>query len=315
MTALRATSRWAVSGTPIQNSLLDFHGLFKFLHFPPYDDPKVFDDDISNMWRVRPVNEAVETFKKLLSCVMIRRTKAVLDLPSRDDRLMRVPFSKEEQEYYRRIEQPVVDMLDRTTESGNQTNVPWMTTIQQINRLRLVCNLGVFVPSQSICFPQPGSMDERTSVMNARYSMAGDSCAQCLQPVEASTLGSGLRDTTQTQVYYSACCRFYCADCSALLHYQSPDPCACVEQPQPCQLRLFVSFLSTPRLTPTDDLSPSSMEWDHADDISSKVWALVSQIRSCPQEKQWVYEKLQTHFNANLLLVSYSHLGHQVSTW
>ncbi|KAF7449421.1 HepA Superfamily II DNA-RNA helicase- SNF2 family [Pyrenophora tritici-repentis] len=122
MTAIRATSRWAVSGTPIQNSLLDFHGLFKFLHFSPYDDPKVFDDAISNLWRVKPVDEAAETFKKLLSCVMIRRTKAILDLPSRDDKLMRVPFSHEEEEHYRQIEQPVVDMLDRTTEKCVHTH-------------------------------------------------------------------------------------------------------------------------------------------------------------------------------------------------
>jgi hypothetical protein len=286
MAALRATSRWAVSGTPIQNSLLDFHGLFKYLHFTPYDDPKVFDDDISNMWRVKAVEEAVETFKKLLSCVMIRRTKAILDLPTRDDTLIRVPFSHEEEDYYRRIEYPVIDMLDANTEGGSQPNVPWMIAIQQINKLCLICNLGVFDPSQSSCIPQIGTIDERTSVMNARFSMGGESCAQCLHLVEALTLSSGLRDTTRPQVYHSACSKFYCADCSALLQYRSPDPCTCIEQPRPCQLRPLISLLSTPLLTPTDGLSPSSMDWDHTSDISSKVWALVSQIRSCPHEKQ-----------------------------
>jgi hypothetical protein len=286
MTALRATSRWAVSGTPIQNSLLDFHGLFKFLHFSPYDDPKVFDDDLSNMWRVKPVDEAIERFKRLLSCVMIRRTKAILDLPSRDNILMRVPFSHEEKELYSRIEQPVVDMLDRTTESGSQTNVPWTTAIQQINKLRLVCNLGVFTPSHSIYLPQSRIIDKRTSVMSARYSMGGELRSRCLQPFEASRFSSGLRDTTQPQVYYSACSRFYCADCSALLEHRSPDPCACMEQSRPCQLHVLASILPSPRLTPTDDLSPSSTEWDHTNNISSKVWALVAQIRACPQEKQ-----------------------------
>ncbi|KAJ5064931.1 SNF2 family N-terminal domain-containing protein [Bipolaris maydis] len=118
ITALQATSRWAVSGTPIQNSLLDFYGLFKFLHFSPYDDPSVFDDDVTNLWRVKPAEEAAEAFKKLLSCVMIRRTKAILDLPSRDDKLIRVPFSHEEEKHYRQIEQPVVDMLDHQQTSS-----------------------------------------------------------------------------------------------------------------------------------------------------------------------------------------------------
>ncbi|EUC41874.1 hypothetical protein COCMIDRAFT_53050, partial [Bipolaris oryzae ATCC 44560] len=237
ITALQATSRWGVSGTPIQNSLLDFYGLFKFLHFSPYDDPRAFDDDITNLWRVRPAEEAAEAFKKLLSCVMIRRTKAILDLPSRTDKLIRVPFSHEEEKHYRQIEQPVVDMLDRATESGCQTNVPWMTAIQQINKLRL-----------------------RTALMNARYSMGGELCAQCLQPIEASTSGDGLRDATQPQVYLSACSIFYCSDCSALLRYQSPNPCECTEQPRACQLHPLASFLSTPRLTPVGDLSPSTMD-------------------------------------------------------
>ncbi|KAI4659437.1 uncharacterized protein J4E78_005865 [Alternaria triticimaculans] len=195
MAALRATSRWAVSGTPIQNSLLDFHGLFKFLHFAPYDDPKVFDDDISSIWRTKTVEEASETFKKLLSCLMIRRTKTILDLPKRDDHLMRVPFNHEEERYYRQIEQPVMEMLDRDTRDDSQTQVPWMTAIQQINKLRLICNLGVSTHSQADCNSQPGGeSDDKTSVMNTRFSMDGGSCELCSQPVELSTLGSSLRD-------------------------------------------------------------------------------------------------------------------------
>ncbi|RMZ72475.1 global transactivator [Pyrenophora seminiperda CCB06] len=288
MAALRATSRWAVSGTPIQNSLLDFHGLFKFLQFTPYDDLKAFDKDISNMWHVKPVEEAAAAFKKLLSCVMIRRTKAILDLPSRDDRLMRVPFSHEEEYYYRQIEQPVVEMLNDTTESGSQSNVPWMTAIQQINKLRLFCNLGTFAKAQTRCSLQRENIDETTSVMNARYSMSGALCERCLQPGEASTLSNGLQDTMQPHVYYSACSKFYCADCAAVLQYQSPNPCECEEQPRSCQLCPLAS-LSTPWLTTNDGISPSSMEWNHTNDISSKVWALVSQIRSCPQEKHVVF--------------------------
>ncbi|KAI4633705.1 uncharacterized protein J4E87_000869 [Alternaria ethzedia] len=213
MAALRATSRWAVSGTPIQNSLLDFHGLFKFLHFAPYDDPKAFDDDISSIWRTKTVEEASETFKKLLSCLMIRRTKTILDLPKRDDHLMRVPFNHEEERYYRQIEQPVMEMLDRDTRDDSQTQVPWMTAIQQINKLRLICNLGVSTHSQADCNSQPGGeSDDKTSVMNTRFSMDGGSCELCSQPVELSTLGSSLRNIAQPQVYYSACSKFYCAD-------------------------------------------------------------------------------------------------------
>ncbi|KAH7408180.1 SNF2 family N-terminal domain-containing protein [Phaeosphaeria sp. MPI-PUGE-AT-0046c] len=287
MTALPATSRWAISGTPIQSSLLDFHGLLKFLHFSPYDDPKIFDKDISNLWRVRPADEAAETFKKLFSCFMIRQTKAILDLPSRDDKMMHIPFTYEENEHYRRIEQPIGDMLDSTIRSGSHVTVPWMTAIQQINKLRLVCNLGAFVPLPP-SFSNPMSVNDSTSMMNTRYLMGGESCIQCFQPLDASIPGHGFLDTNHSQVFLSLCNNFDCADCSALLHYRSPAPCACV-QVESCQIRPLAPTLSTPRLTPTGNLYPTSMESDQGNAISSKVRVLISLIRSRPQEKHVVF--------------------------
>ncbi|CAN9168432.1 unnamed protein product [Alternaria alternata] len=280
--ALLATSRWAVSGTPIQNSLLDLHGLFKFLHFSPYDEQKAFENDISNIWRVKQGDEATDTLKKLLSCFMIRRTKAMLNLPSVDDQLKKVAFSYEERRYYRQIERPVVDMLDRKTEGGGHAHVPWTTAIQQINKLRLVCNLGVFGS-----YSEVENVEDETSVMSARYSMAGGLCEMCSQEIETSSMSSGLlRDMTKAQVYYSACSQFYCATCAEGLGYRSPDPCACTGQSQSCQLRPLASVLPTPRLTPTDGLSPYTMGLGHTSSVSSKVCALISQITSRPQEKQ-----------------------------
>lgn len=215
---------------------------------------------------------------------MIRRTKALLDLPCRDNKLLRVPLSHEEQEYYRRIEQPVVEMLDRTTSSGSHVSVPWMTAIQQINKLRLICNMEVVGPSPMNLL-SVSRIDDSTAVMSTRYLMEGELCVQCCQSVEASALGQGLLSAVKTQFYYSACNNFYCAECAALLQYQSPKPCTCL-QPQLCRLKPLALSLSTPRLTPTDGLSPSSMDYDQSNSISSKVWALIAQIRSRPGEKQ-----------------------------
>jgi len=275
-----------VSGTPIQNSLLDFHGIFKFLRFAPYDDLKVFDQDISSIWRTKSVDEAGETFKKLLSCVMIRRTKAMLVLPSRHDHLIRVPFSREEDRHYRETEQPIMDMLTHTTGAGSQAHVPWMTAIQQINKLRLLCNLGFFTPPQADGVSELSNPDDKTSVIGTRFSMEGGSCEMCLQPIETSILDSGLRDPAEQRAYYSDCSKLYCAECSASLQYRSPDPCACVEETRSCQLHSLSSFLPFSGLTPIASTSPSSKNRDYSNDVSSKIWTLVSQIRSRPEEKQ-----------------------------
>lgn len=283
--SLRATSIWAISGTPIQNSLTDFLGLFKSLHFKPYDDPKTFDDDISNLWRSKPIEEAIETFKKLLSCVMIRRTKSILELPSREDKIIKLSFDYLEEEHYCQIERPVAEMLDQASGEESNPGKFWLNAIQQINKLRRVCNLGTFVPLLQRDPIQSGASDRTLAVLAARLSMGGETCEQCLQPVDSSPPGTELEGSASSAVYYSTCHRLFCASCSILSRYQAPEPCACMDQPTPCPLRPL-TLLPTPRLTPTGDFQPSRTEIDGGGQISSKVRAVVSQIETYPREKK-----------------------------
>jgi SWI/SNF-related matrix-associated actin-dependent regulator of chromatin subfamily A3 len=285
ITSLQTTSRWAVSGTPIQNSLTDFLGLFRFLHFKPYDDAQAFDDDILDFWRSKSVDEATNTFKKLLSCIMIRRTKTILELPSRVDKVIRVAFDPQEEEYYGRIERPLTEMLDEAAEGQNSPSGSWLNAIQQINKLRLVCNLGTFVPSHQPRLIQPMS-DTSLAVLSARLSMGGQACAQCLNTIGSLPSGDELDDSTSSHVYYSVCHRLFCASCSILLRYQTPEPCGCADPSSPCPLLPLLPLLATPRFTPTGEASPSRMEMDGAGSISSKVRALVSQIKAYTSEKQ-----------------------------
>jgi hypothetical protein len=265
--------------------MTDFLGLLKFLHFEPYDDAKVFDDDISNMWRSKPAEEAVKTFKKFLSCIMIRRTKAILDLPRRVDKIMRIPFDEQEKERYRQIERPTIDMLDRTTDENKSSGASWTTTIQQINKLRLVCNLGTYV---SPCHPDPirPENDDRLAILGARFSMGGENCAHCLQSIESLSSEADLGHESSPTVFYSSCSQFFCAECSGLLKCQTPRPCGCTDQSRSCSLRPLTPFVHTPRLTPSVESSPSTSDTDAACRISTKVRALISQIKSHINEKQ-----------------------------
>jgi hypothetical protein len=285
LAALQAKARWAISGTPIQNSLTDFLGLFKFLHFAPYDDAKIFDDEISQLWRDKPADEAAEIFRKLLSCVMIRRTKVILDLPARVDRILRVSFNEREKAYYRRVEQPAVELLDHSSETTGSPGYLWTNAIQQINKLRLVCNLGVHTPSRS-------SLDHTAlaiapqAVLAARLSMGEDTCAQCLGPASLPSIDEGLGIPTSSNAYYSACSLIYCAACTQLLQFQSPKPCGCADYSTPCRLLPLPSSIRTPRLTPTRETFVDSEGTNEHTSVSSKVQALVEQIKANPAEKK-----------------------------
>ncbi|KAH7371973.1 SNF2 family N-terminal domain-containing protein [Pyrenochaeta sp. MPI-SDFR-AT-0127] len=291
--SLRATSVWAISGTPIQNSLTDFLGLFKSLHFAPYDDPKTFDDDISDLWRSKPAEEAIETFKKLLSCVMIRRTKAILELPSRVDKIIKLSFDYLEEEHYCRIERPVAELLDQALGEESNSGKFWLSAIQQINKLRRVCNLGTLVPLLQHDPMQSDVSDRTLAILAARLSMGGETCEQCLQPVDSSPFGTELEYEASSAVYYSTCRRLFCAACSILSRYQAPEPCACMDHATPCPLRPL-NLLPTPRHASTKDSQPSNIEMDGGGQISSKVRAVISQIRMYPKEKNIVFSTWTT---------------------
>ncbi|KAB1273780.1 Transcription termination factor 2 [Camelus dromedarius] len=75
---LQAQARWAVTGTPIQNNLLDMYSLLKFLRCSPFDD--------FNLWRSQVDNgskKGGERLNILTKSLLLRRTKDQLDSTGR----------------------------------------------------------------------------------------------------------------------------------------------------------------------------------------------------------------------------------------
>ncbi|RSM00791.1 hypothetical protein CEP52_008933 [Fusarium oligoseptatum] len=71
--ALKSRSRWAVTGTPIQNRLGDLATLFKFIRAHPYTDQRRFDVDISRLWKAGEYEEAI---KKAQASLGLHATQA-----------------------------------------------------------------------------------------------------------------------------------------------------------------------------------------------------------------------------------------------
>ncbi|XP_026537551.1 transcription termination factor 2 isoform X1 [Notechis scutatus] len=100
---LRATARWAVTGTPIQNNLLDMYSLLKFLRCSPFDEFKVWKNQVDNNTR-----KGGERLMILTKSLLLRRTKDQLDssgkplisLPQRCVQVHRLKLSEDEQSVY-----------------------------------------------------------------------------------------------------------------------------------------------------------------------------------------------------------------------
>ncbi|XP_075887044.1 transcription termination factor 2 isoform X1 [Nelusetta ayraudi] len=100
---LRARARWAVTGTPIQNNLLDMYSLLKFLRCAPFDEYKLWKAQVDNGSK-----RGRERLNILTQNLLLRRTKDQLDstgkplvsLPDRTCTVHRLKLSEEEKAVY-----------------------------------------------------------------------------------------------------------------------------------------------------------------------------------------------------------------------
>nr|XP_019956233.1 PREDICTED: transcription termination factor 2 [Paralichthys olivaceus] len=100
---LRAGARWAVTGTPIQNNLLDMYSLLKFLRCSPFDEFKLWKAQVDN-----GSNRGRERLNILTRNLLLRRTKDQMDstgkplvsLPVRTCEVHRLKLSTDEQAVY-----------------------------------------------------------------------------------------------------------------------------------------------------------------------------------------------------------------------
>jgi len=142
--ALEAKHRWCLSGTPLQNSVDELFSLFRFLRATPLDDFSEFQDKITRPISAGRGGLALERLQVVLSVIMLRRTKAVLQnidvqLPERRVLKVEVDLSTREREFYAALEARTSNTLDKMMTAGvvgkNYTNV-----LVMLLRLRQACD-------------------------------------------------------------------------------------------------------------------------------------------------------------------------------
>jgi SNF2 family DNA or RNA helicase len=97
--ALRATARWALTGTPLHNELDDLFSLFCFLHLAPLSDRDYWRSEV-----LRAGKAGIDRVHAVLTELMLRRTKAdrspagapIVELPLRTVEVRRLDASAEE---------------------------------------------------------------------------------------------------------------------------------------------------------------------------------------------------------------------------
>ncbi|KAK6335580.1 alpha-1,6-mannosyltransferase, variant 2 [Orbilia brochopaga] len=274
--ALSAGSRWAVTGTPVQNRLGDLAALLKFLQAHPYGEIKHFEADITHLWKAGQGEEAVNRLKRLCSCLLLRRSKETINLPRRSDVRCEVEFNAEERKLYDEIkDQAVLQIREVGIENADSSaSMAFANFIQKINSLRIICNMGLYYHTRHDDHKSRDSwMELAQQAFNFQCEAGSISCHECSSTLDVSELLLG-EPESQSQPRFSECLRFICSECS-----QRPVTCG-HRPPHP------IALVSTSRAVQEDTVIPMSLEVHQVTpptvELPPKVKALVTQLVTHP---------------------------------
>ncbi|KAI0133166.1 SNF2 family N-terminal domain-containing protein [Hypoxylon sp. NC0597] len=282
--ALESDSRWAVTGTPIQNRLIDLATLLKFIRVHPYSDPRRFETDISNLWKSGEEEKAVQRLKRLSAFLLLRRPKGTINLPPRRDLLLPIDFNSEEREIYNSMRDQVITRIDQALHdvSGASRAGSYHNALQQIESLRLFSNLGLQYHSRhkknGSFLSGPGGWTKAAQrTFDSQREITPIVCMQCSSVVELTEAWLDESNIPQKSAQFFECLKFVCGDCMDKLHHRGrPVTCGHIQSCAVAPVSTGGGALEeTPDLVTTEKLMPFA-------NLPSKIKALVIDLKTVP---------------------------------
>ncbi|TNY21480.1 DNA repair protein rad5 [Rhodotorula diobovata] len=220
--ALDAYYRWCLTGTPIQNEVMDLFSLFEFLGrrvVNPLHEVSEFKAKIQKPMSGKRTKLALARLGVVLSAIMLRRRKTdfvdgkpLLALPPREVVEVKGPFlDPREAEFYEKIEEKMRQAMDKFKTADIMRN--YTQVLVKLLRMRQACNhpglvlkgatdmdaleLKPDTPASVSAPSSSGSNDDNLSSMLGSMSLApaveraGPSCAICSKPVGKTRADAG----------------------------------------------------------------------------------------------------------------------------
>lgn len=152
--ALRATHRWCLTGTPLQNKPDDIQSLWQFLRVPPLGDAQVFRRAISQPIK-EGQDEGLSRLRAMMAHVALRRNKdmVTIQMVSKDVQIRSVVASPDSRH------QQIHDTLFRSAKSafkvalqdGDERALQQTASVFEVlTRLRQACCSGSLVPKERL---------------------------------------------------------------------------------------------------------------------------------------------------------------------
>ncbi|KAM0251697.1 hypothetical protein ACHAQJ_008067 [Trichoderma viride] len=284
--SLDSVSRWAVTGTPIQNRLGDLTALLKFLQVHPYSEEHKFNADISHLWKIGKVDEAEKRLKRLAGCILLRRPKTVIQLPPRHDFKQFVELSAAERELYQTIKMHTISHMEQAISIGGKLSGThsYANMLQRIEAMRMICNLGVYykmrydLEAYNEQASQNWTEEAAQRMFNTRRGISSVQCRLCFC----------IADSTETAFYeagppavslFSQCLEFICSSCAS--SRTNPVALQSCSHASPCP----IAAISTD-IFETEDASNVTFNQPGAE-LPTKVSMLIGDLQSQPHDIKW----------------------------
>ena len=276
-----------MTGTPIQNKLTDLASVLQFLRVYPFSDPKIFDSEILKPW-LRSEKQGFLRLKALVNCVVLCRTKVIIDLPKRSDEIHYLSFSAAENSIYETAKIRTSRLLDTAIATDYARRGTYINALQWLNALRLICNHGILHSKRlgnEFAIGVAGGFGtwNALAAQKAFESLLCAGAATCvgcsIDVVEATSEDLNMNTTQVPRFRLSECLFLLCGTCILRCSVDSSNSSACAHTPK---CRTFE--VSLPGATASFSSRKTIPPLDPAE-IPTKLKALIADIQKLQREK------------------------------
>ncbi|EEB05461.2 ATP-dependent DNA helicase [Schizosaccharomyces japonicus yFS275] len=193
--------RWCLSGTPMQNSIDEFHSLLKFLRIKPYCDWEIFCRDISVPLKHEVGSSdtrAMNRLRALIKAVLLRRTKntkidgkPILTLPKKTLNVQEAALSPPEKEFYSALQTGAQIQMRKFMKEGTVVSHYGSILVLLLRLRQACCHPWLVVAREATADDNDGFRREKLalfkqlpkSVVEGIKQLESYQCPECLDSV------------------------------------------------------------------------------------------------------------------------------------
>lgn len=139
-----AYSRWALTGTPIMNSLTDLFSLVRFFRMHGLEERGTFESIITRGFQ-RRMTDSETRLQALMMEVCLRRLKTMdkivnLNLPPLNEYLHTIEWTQSERQVYDAMEHEAQHVMQEYRDGSGSNSKTYIFLLEALLRLRQICN-------------------------------------------------------------------------------------------------------------------------------------------------------------------------------